>query len=351
MKPLRVNADYEVELFHNRPAPEVINQTIEFFLFFLNERTLFSKKKYAENYLNHVEALTGHKPSITSAGPYENFWGALKDLEAERWWNSKLTSTELIINKKWCERTFIVKSEADLTQLDWNQTYLLKDPNGMSGQKFQLLRAQDSFQDKLQIINKSLSAGPQILEPWFERKFDFSQYVFPDGNIIAYQNQVDGKFQYKGSIFSNHWEASLKNLSFYSHISEKNWQKFAQQTQEIIQFYAQRPNQVGYSIDSFVYLEEGELKIRIMSEINYRFTMGRVAFELSKRFAAKNKWSSLMLIKTETRPQPLWEVLKPLKDVMVLSPGDSRFDILFLSAENEKAGAELLAHTELAVKL
>jgi hypothetical protein len=188
MKPLRVNADYEVELFHNRPAPEVINQTIEFFLFFLNERTLYSKKKYQPSYLDRVESLTGQKPRVTDQGPYENFWGPLTDLEVEKWWNSKITSTELIIENNWCQRTKIIRSESDLAGLDWNQTYLLKDPFAMSGQKFQSLRSIDPVEMKIALVKKALSSGAQILEPLFERKYDFSQYVFPDGKVIAYQN-------------------------------------------------------------------------------------------------------------------------------------------------------------------
>lgn len=343
MKPLRVNADYEVELFHNRPAPEVINQTIEFFLFFLSERTLYSKKKYQQSYLDRVESITGHKPQVTDKGPYENFWGPLIDLETERWWNSKLTSTELIIKNKWCERTKIIRSETDLADIDWNQNYLLKDPFAMSGQKFQMLRSIDPFELKISSVNKALKTGAQILEPFFNRKYDFSQYIFPDGKVIAYQNLVDAKFQYKGSVYTNHPSSRLEDLSFYSELSQESWHHFKDQTQAIIEYYQQQPNQVGYSIDSFVYEENGELKIRVMSEINYRRTMGRVAYELSQRFSQSDPWSALVLVKPQA--------FRANKNIMVLSPGDSRFDILFLHAENSETGRELLAHTELAIKL
>jgi hypothetical protein len=343
MKPLRVNADYEVELFHNRAAPEVINQTIEFFLFFLSDRVLYSKKKYAQSYLDRIEALTGHRPQVTSQGPFENFWGPLLNIEAERWWNSKLTSTELIIHEKWCEKTRIIRADSNLSELDLSETYLLKDPFAMSGQKFQLLRSSDSEDMKLALIQKAVAHGPQILEPFFERKYDFSQYVFPDGKKIAYQNLVDSKFQYKGSIYNNHKSSNLKDLSFYGEISLESWEIFQAQTQTIIGHYQQHPNQVGFSIDSFVYVEKGELKIRVMSEVNYRRTMGRVAYELSQRFSPQDPWTALILIKPQT--------FREHKNIMVLSPGDSRFDILFLHAENSQAGAELLAHTELAVKL
>lgn len=342
MKPLRVNADYEVELFHNRPAPDVINQTIEFFLFFLSDRVLYSKKTYSEDYLKRVEKITHHKPVITHRGPFENYWGTLKNLEIEKWWNSKITSTELIIKEKWCGKSRILKSIEDLSGLSWDETYLLKDPYAMSGQKFILLRDIDPIDLKLSIIEKALHSGPQILEPYFNRRYDFSQYVFPDGAIVAYENLVDAKFQYKGSVFSNHHSASLTDLSFYSEISAEEWNKFKAQTERIIQYYTQKPNEVGFSIDSFVYEENGELKIRVMSEINYRRTMGRVAFELSKKFAAQNLWTALVLVKVGAYQNHA--------DILVLSPGDSRFDILFLKASSVQQGEELLRLTEHSVK-
>ena len=342
MKPLRVNADYEVELFHNRPAPDVINQTIEFFLFYLNDRILYSKKKYSEDYLKRVEEITHQRPVVTDKCPYENYWGPLKNLKLEKWWNSKLTSTELIISENWCGKTRILKSLEDLSDLSWKGTYLLKDPHAMSGQKFILLRADDPTEHKLSIVEKALINGPQILEPYFNRRYDFSQYVFPDGKIVAYENLVDTKFQYKGSVFTDHKASGIEDLSFYGEVSSHEWEKFKLQTNKIIQYYGQNPNEVGFSIDSFVYEEEGLLKIRVMSEVNYRRTMGRVAYELSNRFAAESSWTALVLVKPGAYQNH--------KNILVLSPGDSRFDILFLKANSSEEGEELLRLTELTVK-
>jgi len=96
MKALRVNADYEVELFHNKIASPAINQSIEFMLFFLKDNPLYSQKIYSTDYLNYVEKITGHVPQIVNKGSYDNFWGALKNKDLEKWWNSKITHTELI---------------------------------------------------------------------------------------------------------------------------------------------------------------------------------------------------------------------------------------------------------------
>lgn len=358
MKPLRVNADYEVELFYQKIAPPSINQTIEFFLFFLNDRDLFSSKNYSDEYLQHVKSLTHRIPQIKETGPFENFWGALTHKEDEAWFNSKMTSTELIIGQGWCGETRILNQDSSLDFLQAERSYLLKDPYAMSGQKFVKIRSIDSLEENKKIINHALTKGVQIIEPFFERKYDFSQYVFPEGKIIAYENTIDDKFQYKGSIFQRYPYAELSDLSFYQEISREKWQTFKQQTRTIIDFYGRSPNLNGYSIDSFIYEEQGELHIRVMSEINYRKTMGWVTSELARLYAGKNEWVKLILHKPIQTLKPKWEILKSLPQVMVLSPGDSRFDIYFVFEKNAQEGEkvlkqmnELLSHAQTAVEI
>lgn len=357
MKPLKVNADYEVELFHQKLAPVAINESIEFFLFYLNDHPLFSKKKYNPEFLKYVEAVTGHYPEVVGHGPYENFWGPLKDITVEKWWNSKITSTSLIIEEKWCNNTHILSNKTDIKNLDRSLDYIVKDPFGMSGQKFHILKKEMSVSEREELIYKALNSGPVIIEPWFNRKFDFSQYIFPTGEIIAYQNIVDNKFQYKGSIFENTNSNQLKNLSFYDKLDSSKWNEFEAQTQKIIEHYSKHPNEYGFSIDSFIYEENGELKIRVMSEINYRRTMGSVAYELSQNYGDNHPWTALVLTKASAEISPLWKTMKE-QNVMVLSPGDSRFEILFLKAKNSKEGqllldklSRLLPNTQFTVKL
>lgn len=342
MIPLKMNADYEVQLFHQQIAPMAINQSIEFLLFFLSDKPLWSTKKYDPEYLDYVKSLTGRAPLVIGEGPSENYWGLLKNRKTEQWWNSKITSSELLIQNGWCPDTYIINDEADLAEVRWDCSLLLKDPFGMSGQKFQLLPEEMSLRERQSIIKKVLAFGPVILEPWLNRKYDFSQYFFPSGKNIAYQNQVDDKFQYKGTLF-RHWpSASLEDLSFYSFIKEEEWASFRQRTQSIINFYSSQPNECGYSIDSFIYEDQGHLKIRVMSEINYRRTMGRVAYELAKIFADGHPWNALLLAKTNLSSLPLWKRLAKMDGLMVLSPGDSRFEMILVSAKNQEAGMKLI---------
>jgi hypothetical protein len=340
MKALKVNADYEVELFHQKLAPPAINQSIEFLLVFLESRPLLSGKKYSSEYMQHVEKLTGNAPQIVNKGPFENYWGSLKNIKVEKWWNSKLTSTELIIQNEWCTDTLIIKNEDDLTKINANKDLLLKDPYGMSGQKFKLLKCGTSLKERQEVVRQALKNYPIIIEPYFNRRFDFSQYLFPDGKLIAYQNEVDEKFQYKGTVLNCVQSACLEDLSFYSLITKDKWAYFRDQTQQIINFYSLYPNELGYSIDSFIYEENGELNIRVMSEINYRRTMGRMTYELSQRYAANKSWTALLMAKTSANP--LWKILAGIEGVMVLSPGDSRFEILFLCADSLAEGLQLI---------
>lgn len=342
MIPLKVNADYEVELFYQQLAPMAINQSIEFLLFFLSDRPLFGQKKYSSDYLDYVKSLTGRTPLSVHNGPFENYWGPLKNIESERWWNSKLTSSELLIQNQWCPHTHIISQEMDLKNVLWDRPLLLKDPFGMSGQKFQILSTDKGIDERVAIIKKALGHGPVILEPWLNRKFDFSQYIFPSGQIIAYQNQVDEKFQYKGTIFDHLPSASLEDLDFYSLIDQEEWGIFRQRTQAIMDFYSTRPNESGYSIDSFVYEEKGKLKVRVMSEINYRRTMGRAAYELAGVFSGGRPWNALLLAKTNLAGPPLWRRLPKVEGLVVLSPGDSRFEMIYVSADKKETGRALI---------
>jgi hypothetical protein len=341
MKPLKVNADYELELFHHKRASPAINHSIEFLLFFLSDRPLYSDKKYSADYLKYVEKLIGRTPQIIKDGPFENYWGPLKSYDKEKWWNSKITSTQLMVQEGWCNDTHILKNETDLEKLNFNRDLLLKDPFGMSGQKFQLLRCEMSLNERQEILLKALAQGPLIVEPWFNRIYDFSQYLFPDGRKIAYQNLVDRNFQYKGTFFNNFQSARLEDLPFYSRISETKWVHFRSQTEVIIDFYSQRPNEYGYSIDSFVYEENGQLYIRAITEINYRQTMGRITYELAEKYSPNKRWSGLLLTKSVPKA-PLWKICADMEGIMVLSPGDSRFEIILLKAKNQIEALNLI---------
>ncbi len=330
MTAIKVNADYESVLFFNRPLP-AINEAIEFLAMYLDSRPIITNKIYSKEFLDHVESFTQKRPILQKEGKYDNWWGPLLNIELERKVNSKEMSAKFNID------SLYIRSLSDLPPL--NQVYLAKNPFGMSGQNFSTVE-----EGRLENLKVMLNNGPVVIEPLFDRKFDFSHYIFPNGESICYENIVDKKFQYRGSIFTNYTLPTLQNLRFYGDL---NWDIFLSDFQKITSLY-KTDLKTGYSIDSFIYLENS-LKIRSLSEVNYRRTMGQTAFELSMKFGGIRKWSSLLITKSRKDFLDTKKKLLPIewepdtsRGVILLSPGDVRYDIFFLSAIDEAEGKILL---------
>jgi len=315
--PLRFNADYESVLFHGKPS-SVINEALEFLLFYLDEGPVLTRKKYEPEFLSSVEAMTGRQPELISNSHSLNWWGPLEDIFKEKMLNSKLTTSYLNQKQKWAE-CYILPDQ--LMQVKWDKEYVIKDPFGMSGQGF---RKAHTAQD--------LPSGQLILEPLLKRKNDFSHFVFEDNTSIAYENIVDERFQYRGTIFQNHFESTIENLSFYHEV--KDWSEFRIALPVIINHMRSLGAQGGFSIDSFTYLQDDQQKIRILSEVNYRKTMGLLAYLLSKKLSPNHPWTLFTLEKNKVN-------LQDLDSVLCLSPSGVRFQIYLLRAKNSEDGQAL----------
>ncbi len=353
MKSIRVNADYEAVLFHNRPQPK-INEALEFFALYLSERPLFSQKNYPIEFLKSVEAITGRKCEIKKNGEADNWWGELRNPELERWLNSKITSTELIIREGWAKETYIL-NPGDIDKVLVSKTPMIaKDPFEMSGRGFKLYPEGIDEKSLSDFKNKTL-----ILEPLLNRTHDFSHYIFPDGKSICYQNLVDQRFQYKGTLFRNWKLARVEDLGFYSSVPEDHWKKFHLQLEKIKSHYSEKisfsESEFGFSVDSLVY---NETEIHPLCEVNFRRTMGSLAYDLSRTYSQDNPWTLLLLLPSQKDCEKKLELLVKNKRLIVLSPEDSRFTILFLMAESDEGGKnimgkvrELLSLSELSINV
>ena len=327
MSPIRVNADYESVLFLNQSAPAIVNQSLEFLAFYLDDRPVLTSKKYSKDYLEHVESLIGRKIQLASAGESINWWGELKNISLEQKLNSKLTSTEVLIQQNWIEDLMILKSQKDFNQLDRSKIWLLKNPFLMSGQKFHTLFPNEELNEK----NLSF---PLIAEPLLGRSFDFSHYFFSDESSICYENIVDNRFQYKGTKFAD--PNSFKSLSFYNKIDQKKWDEFLRRL-DLIASYYKGLGAKNFSVDSFIYKKEGELFIYPMCEINARKTMGSCAFEIYNKFKKNMKFGSLYLKKSSGESfKSLLAIEDENENVFILSPGDTRFNIYLILANSEQ---------------
>lgn len=342
MKAVKVNADYEAVLFAKKESLPVINQALEFLALFIDDRPLLSQKTYSEEYLKHVESFTGRRPVIKKAFDSENWWGPLKNIELERKLNSKEMSSELNLKEGWCHETHIINSSQDFPELREGLKYLAKNPHGMSGQNFFLVSKDE--------LNSAIKSFPVILEPLFERVADFSHYIFPNGMRVCYQNIVDKRYQYRGTVFRDYTDPTLQKLKFYHEIELEEWKQFQHALDKIVEVYGSAGLKSGFSVDSFIYQNHGKLKIRFLSEVNYRRTMGEVAFELSLKFGGLRKWSAFILTKKskldfsglKKKLAPIEWTVELSRGVILLSPDDVRYDMFFLSALNETEGAQLV---------
>lgn len=326
MNPIRVNADYESVLFLNQPAPPIVNQSLEFLAFYLDERPVLTPKKYSNEYLTHIEKLTGREVHLVSHGDSVNWWGELKNIPLEQLLNSKITSTQFLIEQGWVKDLLVIESIENLKTLNRDKIWLLKNPYLMSGQKFYTLFPNEELKEN------SISF-PVIAEPLLERCFDFSHYFFSDGRSICYENLVDSRFQYKGSKFSE--SNSVESLSCYQQINPDKWEQFKYRLSKIDTYYRNLGAQ-NFSVDSFVYKINGELFIYPMCEVNVRRTMGSCAFEIFKTLKHEFKCGAVLLKKSIGESfESLKEIEHSEKGVIVLSPGDTRFNIFLVLAQNQ----------------
>lgn len=353
LAPLKMNADYESMLFYKKAAPLVLNQSLESFILFLENRPLVSTKKYHQDFLDYVESVTHHPSEIISQADFaQNWWGNYQNIDLEKKLNSKVTSAELIQEKKWCDHTFVIRVDNDLNLIPFDRTYLVKNPYGMSGQRFLTIDSSLPHGDLIYQAKQWIKTGPFIVEPLLNRKYDFSSYVFSEHSQIFYQNMVDKHYQYKGSVFVNYLRPDLEHLPFYNQISISKWHEYTDRLKEIIGYYCSFKEITGFSVDSFIY-EESELQIRALSEVNYRRTMGRVTYELAKRFNQDRPWAQLIIGKSAQADGGFSFFKRRLEDLLwypgkesgfiILTSGDSRFEILFLMAKNHLE-AEKLTH-------
>ncbi len=303
---LKVNADYESVLFHARPGPVIMNQTLEYLPFFLEELPVLTSKSYTQEYLSFVESVSGRIPRTVTSGNYLNWWGPLLNLPEERRLNSKVTSFHLALKNGWTKGQVVSRKEFQI--LTFDKRMLIKDPYGMSGKGLEVLEPGEHFRKP---------GNPDdifLIEPLLERSYDFSHYVFPDGTFVGYENMVDERFQYRGTRFPLIKKADITSFSFYKEVSPSEWEKFQSRLKEIISHFG-TGHKTGYSIDSFIYLEDGELKIHALSEINARRTMGLTAWELCSRYCGEDGAGSLTLN------------MKEGKRSLKLSPEGVRFDL------------------------
>lgn len=307
MKSYFFNADYEERLFSTSPEKIESNkktQFLEFLGWFLGYETIYTNKKYSEDYLKFVEDICGFKPKITiESARLERIWGKVSPLEVMRKLNSKETSYKL-------------SKRLNLTQ---EPSELKKSPFFLG--EGEIAKSFYSFSGRghLSSPQEVLSAGEYIVEKKLNRVLDFSTLCFKDKNIY-YQNSVDKNFQYQGTI--------LREKDDLDFLDDKIKNAYISDIQKIRSEYDYGLDfDESYTIDSFIYEKNKTQFLYSLCEVNFRMTMGKVAYLLREKYLKNFSYHYLGFTK-KIKDKRINE------NAIILSPDDNLKHLIFLGAHS-----------------
>ncbi len=153
-------------------------------------------------------------------------------------------------------------------------------------------------EELLAFQNKNNSIG--VIQEYKNRVLDFSfLYEISDINIeylCSTEMQINEKNTYLSSKINN--ESSLKSIleSYSIDFTEVN-----EKIKVLVREFLSRMKlqyRGALSVDGFIYKEVNTFQIREISEINFRYTMGRILYEISLKYP-DNKIHSLVTISSK----------------------------------------------------
>ena len=214
---------------------------------------LYSLKDYSPEFKEKFLSITGSAFQTTNKKKEAIAWfGDTQNIMKAKVLNSKVTAYN--ISKKLgieLNKSQIIEQQTLMQCLEDGE-FLIKPEFGFSGKG-------------IRKVNKDIkldSSLKYILEPKLTRVRDFSIWIKPLSKEYiykVYENIVDKKFHYSGTVF----KTSKIN------IDEKLILK-------IVEEYKLLGAESDFVIDCFIYHENGEERIRYLSEVNYRKTLGMV---------------------------------------------------------------------------
>lgn len=314
---LKANIDFE-EVLNGLPSKKLLNESLEFFILWLEDQPLYSQKNYPQEYFDYIKQHTGRSPQVISIGEFKNWWGDLEHFDLIKKISSKSFSFE------WWSQSYplqgsVCKSWEEIERFVDDKQWLFKKAHSMSGRGHFVIS-----KDKIEDLKKQIEVNNDsscVIEPLYERVRDVSALWLPEENkYIYYNNLVDNKFQ---------WRACQLSQELNNEI-QMNYPQWIESLNEL-KNHLQMLGYVGpFSVDAFTYKSEEGIKLYPGSEINPRKTMGWVTYHLNKIF--NKNWVELGLVNKKIS-KSYWEKLK--SDYLIVSPFESRFIWYFIGGNTE----------------
>lgn len=313
------NSDFEEKLFAGKFLERQITKRtteFEFLIHLLNPSAiLYSKKKYSDDYQYFIKNFCGQEIKTTFCKDNVIPWcNDYSQVDLSRKLQSKKQTLLLLQNEKLLPHDIEVISDESTLK----QNYLYKNSISQSGGGHMLYP-----KDKMRIL-KSISRGISLIgEPLLSRVLDFSTLFCGQEKVCIYQNDIDDKFQYKGTIIG--LDSSYLNEFLIDY----------EKAIQVILSYTANFNGY-YSVDSFIFEKNGTHFLYPACEINARKTMGFIAFELKNKYFPLRKLLKMKLIKNQGQ-KIQYDILQKIfgENVYLISPIDNRFFVFVLLADDK----------------
>ncbi len=278
---------------------------LDYLYFYIGSYNLATKRKFSEKYLGDLKNRWGIEKITSSAvDPLShNFWyfdNYSKDIFLKL--SDKVRLTKFLKSIKAYKHSVIVGSQPpDSNSKHW----YVKSAHGFSG-RGNFIYAKDVFE--------KISTQEFVVEEYLNRICDFAITFLDEENCIIYENQVNKTGKYQGTTIEEDTVYNIEKFLLKRSVPKSEIEHFLHTFSEIISFYKQQLNGkilIG-SFDFFIYEKAGELWIHPCCEFNPRWTMGRVAWELSRNLPLKK----LLFFQTVFSSEPIdgYEILSPQED-------------------------------------
>ncbi|WP_186649842.1 DUF455 family protein [Fluviispira vulneris] len=184
---------------------------------------------------------------------------------------------------------------ADIFYLNEYSMCVLKAPFGSSGQNMRRIKSTKLDKSEISWIKRLLKEQDSlVVEPWFNKAIEFSYQFKIDGEKISLLGLsrflTDLRGQYKATFVGRKSDELDENLVKFMYNPVNGYKDILTFFKCVAEFVAEQLKNAKYEgpagIDAFIYSDKNSkygFRFKVLSEINPRYTMGRVALEISKR--------------------------------------------------------------------
>lgn len=232
--------------------------------------------------INHTKFILEKKKHIISNSHFIN-----SKINQTRWKESQKVNR---VNSIVCSNKFELEYALSVMPLP----LVIKSEFGFSGRGSYIVKSKDEIKEiskKLNEISKE-NPGGIIVEEWVEefKTKDFSglfELSSKKSTLLAITQMLVDKFgAYRGSLIQkNFGEEFIKGMN------------------SIINSYQRYSSSYSgpISMDGFAFKREDKLEIQYMSEINFRYSMGRVLYDLNKKIGTDTDDCALLFFPVKSK--------------------------------------------------